>query len=182
MRMNLKILLVSVVIVLFINPVHAQKKCKYKYEIEDAFTGVLSKGTSTPIFPPSVSTDEHWYIGFNREGDNFSIVNDIQLSGEMDNYVNIGDSIMFKAEDGSVITCYAIEKTNPRPKATKKMNQSIFTTEFVSIYHISEQQLEKFADSQISIIRLHLGDEVIEQPIKSKHAQELLSSANCILQ
>jgi len=179
--MNLKLLIVFAIIGLFINPIHAQKKCKYKFEQEDAFTGVISKGTSTAIFPPSVSTNEHWYVGFNREGDNYTIVNDIQLSGEMGQYVNIGDSVMFKTEDGTIIICYAIEKTNPRPKATKKMNHSIFTTGYVSIYQVTEEQVEKFADSPVSIIRLHIGNDIFEQTIKSKHSKDLLSSANCIL-
>ncbi|MEN8226210.1 MAG: hypothetical protein ABFS05_12705 [Bacteroidota bacterium] len=181
MRVYLKLLFVFAIAGLFFSQTHAQKKCKFKYENEDPFTGEISRGTITTIFSPSLSTNEYWHIGINRENDKFNILNDIQLSGQLVTHMNIGDSLMFKTADGTIIKCYSLEEAGPRPKATKIMNRKILNTQYTSIYEVSIQQLEAFARSEITYVRMNIGDEVFEQKVKSKHARDFLNDARCII-
>ena len=90
MRLVLQIFFFLTISVFITTNINAQK-CKYEYEENDPFTGKISKGTSTTIFPISVSTREFWHVGIERNNDEFNIINNIHLSGELSEDINIGD-------------------------------------------------------------------------------------------
>ena len=158
-----------------------QQKCKFEYEENDPFTAKLSKGTLTAIFPISITTKESWYVGFDRLNDEFSIVNNINLSGKLSSDINLGDSIMFATNDGSIITCYAIKTISPITNIDRVMNNKIITSGYISKYPISKEQLEVLADSELTNIRMNIGDKIYQQKVKAKHARDFQNDARCIL-
>jgi hypothetical protein len=182
MRILLRVIVFIAISGLFINQTLGQKKCKYEYEENDPFTGKISKGTSTTIFPISISTREFWHIGIERINDDFNIVNNIHLGGELSADIQQGDSLMFATKSGEVITCFAVKKVSPNTIIDKIMNETIITSGYISRYEISREQVEALADSEITNIRINIADQVYQQEIKSKHAKDFLNDANCILQ
>ena len=181
MRILLRVFVFIAISGLFINQSFGQKKCKYEYEDSDPFTGKILKGTSTAIFPVSISTKEFWHVGFERINDKFNIVNNIHLSGELSVDLNPGDSLMFATKDGGVVTCYATKEISPTTIIDKVLNETIITSGYISRYQISLNQVEALADSEITNIRMNIGDQVYKQPIKAKHARDFQNDANCIL-
>jgi hypothetical protein len=182
MRRSLQILILILIGGLFLQTAHAQIKCKYDYEESDPFTGKLARGTTTTIFPTSISTREYWEIGFERINDTYTVSNNISIAGKSNEYLYQGDSLMFATKDGNIITCYANEKVNPESHAERVMNRDIITTKYVSTYAISRRQMEALARTAVTSIRINIGEEVFQQEIKSRHAKNLMQDANCILQ
>lgn len=181
MRILLRVIVFIAIGALFVSQSYGQKKCKFEYEESDPFTGKISKGTSTSIFPISISTREFWHIGIERVNDDFNIVNNIHLAGEISVDLEQGDSLMFATKDGDVITCFATKKISPTTIIDKVMNESIITSGYISRYQISREQLEILADSEITNIRINIAEQVYQQEIKSKHSKDFLNDANCIL-
>lgn len=182
MRRSLQFLILIIIGGLFLQTAQAQIRCKFDYEENDPFTGKLTRGTTTTIFPTSISTREYWEIGFDRLNDTYTIKNSISIAGKSNEYLYQGDSLMFATKDGSIITCYANEKVNPETQAERVMSQDIITTRYISTYAISRRQMETLARSAVTNIRLNIGKEVFQQEIKSRHAKNLMQNANCILQ
>lgn len=166
---------------LFINAANAQK-CKYEYEEDDPFSGKLSKGTLTTIFPASIATNESWTLGIVRMNNEFTIENNISLGGKSNAFLNQGDSIMFATEDGSVISCYANYKVGPETNIDKVMNNKIVTTAYLSKYSISKEALEILSQSVLTTVRINIGEQVIQQELKAKHGKDFMNDARCILQ
>lgn len=179
---SLQVLLLIFICSFIPEPSQAQNKCKFDYEEDDPFTGKLSRGTSTTIFPTSMSTHEYWEIGFDRLNDVYSIINNISIAGKSDSYLYQGDSLMFATKDGSIISCYSVEKISPVTQAEKVMNHDIITTTYLSKYSISNEQMEILASSPITNIRINIGEQVYQQEIRSRHAKDFMEDAKCILQ
>jgi hypothetical protein len=180
--MNIKILVFLAFTGLITCQAVAQKKCKFEYEKEDPFSGEILKGTKSAVYAITPASSEFWYIGINRINDVFKIANSIQMDGKMTLSLNKGDSIIFKTEDGSIISCYATELTNPIPTSAKVWDQSILCTTYDSKYNISKEQLETFTHSLITHVRINISDEVFQAEVKSKYAKDFMNDAKCILE
>lgn len=181
MRIFIQIFVFIAIGGLFLDQSFGQKECKFEYEENDPFTAKLSRGTLTTIFPISITTKEFWHVGFDRLNDEFNIVNNIHLSGKLSSDINPGDSIMFATNDGSIITCYAIKTIGPITKIDHVMNNKIITSGYICKYPISKEQVEVLADSELTNIRMNIGDEVYQQKVKAKHARDFQNDARCIL-
>lgn len=157
------------------------QKCKFDYEKEDPFSGKATKGNTSAIYPASPVSNEYWYLGLNRTGDDFYIGMLVQLKGELNTYLEKGDSIMFKLANGAVITCYANDKVSPTTNAAAAGGQPIITTQYRANYAVTAEELKNFSESMVTFVRMNVGDKVFQVEIKEKHAKKLLDNAACIL-
>lgn len=180
--MKLRIIVLLALTGLFTLQATAQKKCKFEFEKEDPFTGEVSRGTSTPIYPESPASNEYWYVGLNRTDDAFSVIIRLQLDGRRNEVLNSGDSVMFATEAGQVVTCHVNDLANPVTIEGKIWERTVPSTLYVGQYHITREQLESLSGSPLTHIRMNISDEVYEAEVKSKHGRHFHESAVCILQ
>lgn len=181
MKISLQIIVFIALSGMLIQSASAQK-CKYEFEENDPFNGKLSRGTLTTVFQKSVATNESWNVGIIRMNNEFSILNDINLSGRSITFLNKGDSLMLATKDGHVITCYAQDKVGSEINISKVMGQKIVTSSYISKYDISREKLEILSSSELVKIRINIGEEVFEKDLKSKHGKDFMNDASCILQ
>lgn len=181
MRLSLRTLLFLTLTGLFFQTANAQK-CKFEYENDDPFSGKLTRRTITTVFPSSIATNESWTVGIERLNNEYTIVNNISLGGKSNNFLYEGDSIMFATSDGNVITCYANYKVGPETNIDKVMNNKIVSTAYISRYTITAEQVEILSRSVLTRLRINIGEEVIQQELKSKHGKDFMNDARCILQ
>ena len=160
----------------------AQKKCKYDFEKEDPFTGEVSRGISTPVYPESPASNEFWYVGLNRTDDEFSVIIKLQLDGKRDEIVNAGDSVMFRTKSGSVVVSHTKEIYNPVYLEGKIWERSVPSTLYVAQYCITAEQVELLSKSPLTHIRMNISGEMFEAELKDKHGKAFHSAAACILQ
>ena len=175
------IILLSVFLTLNLSEVKAQKKCKFDYEKTDEFTGKIIKGNTTPIDKVTPFSQSSWYLGINREGDEFYISIYIQLSGELNTYLEKGDSLMFKFDDGEIITVYANKRSSPETNAGVVGNRLVVVTSYRTNYNITTEEMEKFTKSFVDYIRMNVYDKVIEKKLIEKYRKKLINNALCIM-
>lgn len=180
MKISLRILVFVALSGMLVQAAVAQK-CKFEFEDNDPFTGKLSRGTLTTVFPTSISTNESWNIGILRSNNEYTILNDINLAGRSIALLNKGDSLMLATKDGHVITCYAQDRVGPEVNIMKVLGKKIVTTSYISKYLISKEDLEVLSGSELSKIRINIDDEVFEQELKSKHGRDFMNDAGCIM-
>jgi hypothetical protein len=158
-----------------------QKNCKYDYEKEDPFTGKATKGTTCAIYPASPISYEYWYVGLNRVGDDYYMGMVVELNGELNLYVNQGDSIMFKLADGNIITIHANDQGTPVSKVTTAGSKVIVTTQYRVNYDISVSDMKKLTESMVTYVRMNLSDKIYEKELKEKRAKDFMNDALCIM-
>ena len=180
MKNNFKILVLCIIATLNFSYVNAQK-CKFDYEKKDPFTGKPSKGNTSAIYPASPISSEYWYLGLNKMGDEFYIGMLLQLNGELNTYLEKGDSIMFKLSNNEVVTCYAKERSSLTSNVYVAGNQPVLTSQYRSHYDIPTDKLRLFTENLVTYIRMNVGDKVYQREIKEKHAKKLMKNSTCII-
>jgi hypothetical protein len=147
------------------------QKCKYDYQRKDPLTGEETKGNTFGV-------NLWWKLGLNKNGDNYFVGMFIRLSGNVRDVITPENTIIFKLENGEIITIYASEEFVPTAQATQNGVISVFNARF----NISENDLQKIASSPLTYIKMSVGPRVYEETFASKKGKTFQEKARCILQ
>jgi len=159
------------VVVIFISTTAYSQKCKYDYQKKDEITGEETKGSTFDV-------KRGWKLGLNKNGNQYFLGMLIQLNGNVRDIITPENTIIFKLENGEIISVNASQDYVPTAQATEYGIVSIYSVR----YNISKEDLKKIASSPISYIRISIGLQTYDENIVSKKGKSFQDQANCILQ
>ncbi len=163
-----------------ITTVKAQEKCKYDIDKKDAFSGKQIRSIKTPILF-TVLPVFNWQLFLNKIGDDYNIETAIVLPGTIPDFLEKGDSIMFKFDNGKIVTCYAKDRIAPRTTPKPSSDREFFTSYQVS-YPISVDNMKSFTTSLVTNIQMNTGVRFYQREISEKNSKKILKSSVCIMQ
>ncbi len=117
-------------------------------------------------------------MGLNKNGNQYFLGMLIQLNGNVRDIITPENTIIFKLENGEIISVNASQDYVPTAQATEYGIVSIYSVR----YNISKEDLKKIASSPISYIRISIGLQTYDENIVSKKGKSFQDQANCILQ
>lgn len=174
MRTYIRISAVVIAFLTISTTLHAQK-CKYDYEKKDEFTGEVSKGLTIKI--------TNWlYIGLNRTGETYYLGAAIIINGELNYYVEKGDSLSFKLSNGETLTLYTQDVSAPISQVVQGFNTAYVVTKFDLKYDLSKEQLQKLSTYDVTYMRLYAGSNKYDDETFPKTAAKIKNGSICILQ
>jgi hypothetical protein len=174
MKSNIKILGMFIAFMFIFSLTEAQK-CKYDYEKTDEFTGEISKGLTIKI--------TNWlYIGINKAGDNYYLGASIVINGELNYYVEKGDSLLIKLSNGEMMTLYSKERSAPVSQVVQSFYTASVVTRFDIRYDLSEEQLQILSKYDVTYLRIFAGSNQYDDETFPKTAAKIKNGAVCILQ
>ena len=164
-------------VMLFIfSAVQAQsQECWYDYHEKDQITGNIVKGNTFNI---GSFLDRSWQLGLNKHGDQYFVGMYIRLSGNSRDVITPENTIIFKLENGEIITIHANEDYVPTSQTTHYEIVSWFNAR----YYISEDNMLKIASSRLIYIRVSVGTKIYDKSFSKKKGKLFQRSAKCILQ
>lgn len=158
---------------------YAQNDCKYRTDKVDAFTGDVYRLTWTKLFYQMFGIDvvKGWEIGYERIGDKYNMIHGVTISAEKKEFIEKGDSIMIKIDNGSQIVLYSNKKYDPHVYGDQ--------TTYSAAYSISYDDLITLTTNNIVYLRMIIDQRWYDFDIsKFKKAdnvkQQLMHSARCI--
>ena len=170
---NKIIAFVLAVLFIFVTALTYGQKCKYNYKRKDRLTGEISKGTTN-------FTVEYWWgLGLHKKGTQYFVATLFYLEGNLLDVITPEDKIIFKLENGEIITTYANEVYGSRGTTT---NQYGVITLFTVRYNITEFDLHKIATTPLTDIIMTFGNRTFEKNIPAKKGKSFQKKAICILQ
>jgi hypothetical protein len=150
------------------------QKCYYDYVEKDQITGEIIKGNTFGI---GCFIGCGWIIGLNKHGNRYFVDMHIKISGNVRDVITPKNSIIFKLENGEIITVYANEDYVPTSQATQYGIYSWFN----SRYYISEENLQKIASSRLTYIRASVGTDIYDDSFSKRKGKLFQKNAKCIL-
>lgn len=147
------------------------QKCKFDYQKKDEITGEETKGSTFDV-------KRGWKLGLNKNGDQYSIGMLIQFDGNLRDIITPENTIIFKLENGEIITVNANQNYIPTAQATGYGIVSMYNAR----YNISKDDLKKIASSPLTYIRVGIGLQTYDESIAVKKGKSFQEQANCILQ
>ena len=147
------------------------QKCKFDYEKEDPLTGAQTKGNTFTV-------KVYWKIGFNKVGDKYTISMWLRMNGQVRDIITPENNIVFKLENGEIITVFANDSYVGRSQAT----QNGVLTVYDAIFAVSEDDIKKLAASPLTYVRMPIGALTAESELNTKKGAEFQGKAKCILQ
>lgn len=159
----------------------AQIDCKFRGDKVDAFTGEVYRLTWTNLFSQFLIDWDNvngWSIGYERIGDKYNMIHGVTILGVNEDYIEKGDSIMMKIDNGSQIVLYANKRFNPQDYQSKKTTYSVS-------YSISYDDLITLTTNNIIYLRMLINQRWFDLDISKlkkadKIKQQLIHSARCI--
>lgn len=159
------------VAVIFISTNVYSQKCKYDYQKKDEITGEETKGSTFDV-------KRGWKFGLNKNGNQYSVGMLINLNGNVRDIITPENTIIFKLENGEIITVKANQDYVPTAQATEYGIVSIYN----SRYTISKEDLQKMASSPVIYIRISIGLQTYDESLVAKKGKSFQEQASCILQ
>jgi len=155
------------------------QKCYYDYIEKDQITGEMIKG-NTIGFGCFIGCG--WIIGLNKHGNRYFVDMHIKLSGSVRDVITPKNSIIFKLENGEIITIYANEEYVPSSSLTPNWGwgQDIVSW-FNARYYISEEDIQKIASSRLTYIRASVGTDTYDESLSKRKGKVFQKNAKCIL-
>jgi hypothetical protein len=150
------------------------QKCWYDYHEVDPITGNKVKGNNFNI---GGFLDSGWQLGLNKHGNQYFIGMYIRLSGNIREVITPENTIIFKLENGEIITIHANEDYVPTSQATQYGIYSWFNAR----YYIPEDDMRKIASSRLTYIRASIGTKIYDASFSKRKEKLFQSNARCIL-
>lgn len=147
------------------------QKCKFAYDKKDPITGEQSKGVQFTI-------QRTWALAICRLGDTYFISMAMTGAGNNREIITTENTIILKLANGELITINAKEEYVPAAQAT----QYGVVTQWRAEYNISEEDLQKMANSPLTYVRMQIGARTFDQEIDTKKGQDFQNKSKCILQ
>jgi hypothetical protein len=151
------------------------QKCYYDYVEKDQITGEIIKGNTFGI---GCFIGYGWIIGLNKHGNRYFVDMHIQISGNVRDVITPKNSIIFKLENGKIITIHANEEYVP----TSQVNRYGMYSWFNARYYISEEEIQKLASSRLKYIRASVGTDTYDESFSKRKGKKFQKNANCILE
>ena len=164
-----------VMLFMFIAPQVYSQKCKFDYEKKDPLTGEATKGNSFMI-------KMWWHLGLNKVGNEYHVGMYIRLDGNVRDYVTPENTIIFKLENGEIITVYADNEYVPTAQSVRYGNEYRVVSVIRAKFTISEEDLQKIATSPLAYVKMTAGARTYDSEFKTKKGAEFQNKAKCILQ
>jgi len=148
------------------------QQCKYNYDKKDPLTGEDTKGIrfSLKIF---------WSIGFNKNGNTYSLFMEHCNRGVLVEPLYKGDQLIIKLLNGEIITLSAPEDIAPSIRYLWAAGDHTFYT---GEYGLDVVTLQKIIDNPPTYIRINIGKKFFDQEILEKERKQIVKAAKCILQ
>ena len=162
---------------LSVNKIYAQENCKYNVDKKDPFTEKPIHAIITPI-KVSIFPNFNWQLFLYKTGDDYHIETSLAFSGALNDFLEKGDSIMFKLEDGKIITCYARERMTPKPIGTPDRPLTAYQNVF---YPITKDEFSLFTTSLVTFAQMNIGTRAIQEKVNDKNAKKILNAALCVM-
>ena len=170
MKRSIKFLVITTIFIFMSVQTYGQK-CKYDYQKKDEITGEETKGSTFDV-------KRGWKLGLNKNGNQYSIGMLVQFDGNLRDIITPENTIIFKLENGEIITVNANQNYVPTAQATQFGIVSMYNAR----YNITKDDLKKIASSSLIYIRIGIGLQTYDESIPSKKGKSFLDQANCILQ
>lgn len=170
MKNIIRLLSVAVVVITITTNAYSQK-CKYDYQKKDEITGEETKGSTFDV-------KRGWKFGLNKNGNQYSVGMLINLNGNVRDIITPENTIIFKLENGEIITVQANQDYVPTAQATEYGIVSIYNAR----YAISKDDLQKMASSPLIYIRISIGIQTYDENLVAKKGKSFQEQASCILQ
>ena len=170
MKRSIKVLAVTVVFILMSAQAYSQK-CKYDYQKKDEITGEETKGNTFDV-------KRGWKLGLNKNGNHYFFGMLIYINGNVRDIVTPENTIIFKLENGEIITVNANQDYVPTAQATEYGIVSMYNVR----YNISKDDLKKIAYSPLTYIRAGIGMQTYDENIATKKGKSFQDQTICILQ
>jgi hypothetical protein len=164
-------------VLLSVNKIYAQENCKYTVDKKDPFTEKPIHAIRTPI-KVSIFPNFNWQLFLYKIGDDYHIETSLAFSGALNDFLEKGDSIMFKLSDGKIISCYARERITPRPIGTPS---DPFTAYQNIFYPITKEDFILFTTSLVTFAQMNIGTRAIQDKVNDKNAKKILEGALCVM-
>lgn len=155
------------------NNIKAQEKCHYTIDKDDPFSGKHILAIRTPIKNLAMLGYD-WQLFLYKIGVDFHIETSIIVTGTQNDFLEKGDSIMFKFESGKVVTCYAQERITPKAIAGSTGYLNVF-------YPITEDNFKTFTTSIVTYVQMNCGAKAYAEKMPEKNAKKIVNSAVCIM-
>ena len=146
------------------------QKCKYDYKKNDPITGEESKGSTFSI-------KIWWKLGLNKNGNQYFVGMFVRIDGNIRDVITPENTIIFKLENGDIITVNANEHYAPSAQAGQRGVHS----DFRANYNISPEDMQKLAASPLTHIRMGIGTRVYDESFSAKRGKSFQNIAKCIL-
>jgi len=149
------------------------QKCWYDYHEIDPITGNEVKGItfSNAYFFPS------WQLGLNKHGNQYFVSMYISLSGNTREIITPENTIIFKLENGEIVTIHANENYVP----TSEVTIYGFSSWLTARYYISEDDLQRIASSRLTYVRVSIGPKIYDGSFSKRKGKQFQSNAKCIM-
>jgi hypothetical protein len=161
-------------LIIFLAVQSYSQKCWYDYHMKDPITDNEIKGIT---FNVGGFLDSRWQLELHKHGNQYFIGMYIKLNGNIREVITPENTIVFKLENGEIITIHANEDYVPTSQATQYGIVSWFNARYV----IPEDDMQKIAASQLTYIRASVGTQVYGGSISKKKGKLFQSNAKCIL-
>lgn len=155
----------------FIAPQVYSQKCKFDYNKKDPLTGEATKGNTFKVHP-------NWHLGLNKIGDKYLVDMFMRVAGNTREIITPENTIIFKLENGEIITINADNEYVPIAEVYADGVVSQIRAKFT----ISEENLQKIAASPLTYVKMTIGARTYDFEFKTKKGAEFQNNAKCILQ
>ena len=156
---------------MFIAPQVYSQKCKFDYEKKDPLTGEATKGNTFKAHP-------NWRLELNKVGDKYHVGMFMRVSGNTREIITPESTIIFKLENGEIITVNADNEYVP----IAEVYESGVISQMRAKFTISEEDLQKIAESPLAYVKMTIGARTYDSEFKTKKGAEFQNNAKCILQ
>ena len=170
MKNAIKILGISLLLMCATGQAYSQK-CKYDYQKEDKITGETTKGSTFSI-------KMWWKLGLNKNGNQYFIGMWIRINGNIRDVITPENTIIFKLENGEIITINANEDYFP----SAQTDQYGVYSDFNARFSISEEDMKKLAASPLVYVKVGVGARVYDESFATKKGRTFQNLAKCMLQ
>ncbi len=119
-----------------------------------------------------------WALVIGKHGDTYSISMVMNRAGNFREIITTENTIILKLANDELITINANEEYLPAAQAT----QYGIVTQWSAVYNISEEDLQKMANSPLTYVRMEIDTRVFAKEIDAKKGKDFQNKSKCILQ
>jgi hypothetical protein len=155
------------------------KAQKYRFDTNenDPISGKRHRSISIIMVKSSLISNKHLYLGLDRNGEDFKLINNLALDESVDMDIAKGDSLFIKFDNNKLIKLYA---NISRPRVNGSL-QGIPMTYYLSFYPLTIEDVQLLASANVVFIRIYINGMRRDQEIKEKYAIDMKNSAKLIL-
>lgn len=174
--MNKSILLFTVIMCFALN-IFAQN-CKSIKEKKDSFTGQIERSASVTFG----SLTSKWIIEFSQTNDQTTMKWGIAMTGEYNQFIEKGTSLLLKLKDETILNLATIEQSNPVTQVASGGSAVNVYSIYYLKFNLSNETLNQLAKSPIIDLKIEIPNQKINNPkIKEKQMEGIREVCECLL-